>query len=103
MTPESNPSSRRRLGVRLGLAVAAAMAMSVFAGMNLRRVNGKPGASHRRRPFDGFGEAIDHPVEPKRDARHALRRGQRQVLIRELLRSVTPRRSLWPRSCSTRG
>ncbi len=36
MTPESNPSRRRRLGIRLGLAVAAAMAVSAFAGMNLR-------------------------------------------------------------------
>jgi Do/DeqQ family serine protease len=36
MTPEFLPNSRRRLGIRLGLAVAAAMAVSAFAGMNLR-------------------------------------------------------------------
>jgi serine protease Do len=36
MTPESNPSGRRRLGIRSGLAVTAAVAISVLAGMNLR-------------------------------------------------------------------
>ena len=36
MSPESLPNSRRRLGIRLGLTAAAAIAVSAFVGMELR-------------------------------------------------------------------
>ncbi len=36
MTPETLPGSRRRTGIRLGLAAAAAIVVSVFVGMSLR-------------------------------------------------------------------
>jgi serine protease Do len=44
MSPESQPISRRRLSIRIGLVAVAVMAASAFAGMNLRspavRANG---------------------------------------------------------------